>query len=127
MISDDKYKVYHGRDKLRLKGIRISDDLTKAQRAQLNSAKSRGVIAYFYKGQLFERESNRQNEPNEGFRNDKSNETPTTRFFRKATRRVMKVPTLKDVVETQRDEQNSIHILNDEEGDMIIDTSPNVD
>lgn len=55
--DDDKHRVFQGREALRNVGIRVSDELTKAQRAQLKSAKSRGILGYFYRGKFYEREN----------------------------------------------------------------------
>ena len=53
--SDDKYRIYAGRDKLREKGIRVSDDLTRRQRKKLLELKEKGYSGYFYKGQVHTR------------------------------------------------------------------------
>ena len=47
--DDDKYSLYQGREPLRNLGIRVSDDLTKAQRTQLKSAKIVVLLAIFIK------------------------------------------------------------------------------
>lgn len=52
-FDDDKFKVYKGRDALRKNGIRVSDDLTRRQRAELNKLKRDGKNGYFYKGKLY--------------------------------------------------------------------------
>ena len=51
--ADDKFKVYAERARLREKGIRVSDDLTKRQRKKL---KEKGYNGYFYKGQVHVRQ-----------------------------------------------------------------------
>ena len=40
--SDDKFRVYAGRDTLRYQGIRVSDDLPLRQRKQLKALKRQG-------------------------------------------------------------------------------------
>ena len=54
--SDDKSRVYDGRDKLSENGIRVGDDLTKRQRQKLKYLKPKGYTGYFYKGQVHVRE-----------------------------------------------------------------------
>ena len=84
--DDDKYSLYQGRESLRNLGIRVSDDLTKAQRTQLKSAKNRGVIGYFYKGKFFERENTQKDRAEPG--------QSAPRVFKRATRRVTPAHTL---------------------------------
>ena len=55
---DDKMSLYHGRESLRLEGIRVADDLTTRQRRVLKKLKDEGQIGYFYKGELKIREPN---------------------------------------------------------------------
>ena len=55
---DDKMSLYHGRESLRLEGIRVADDLTTRQRQTLKKLKDEGQIGYFYKGELKIREPN---------------------------------------------------------------------
>lgn len=50
--SDDKFRIYAGRETLRNHGIRVSDDLTLRQRKQLKALKMQGKTGYFYKGEL---------------------------------------------------------------------------
>lgn len=54
--SDDKYRIYKGRDKLRENGIRVSDDLTKRQRIKMKDLKQKGYTGYFYKGKIHARQ-----------------------------------------------------------------------
>ena len=53
--SDDKYRIYGGRTKLRENGIRVGDDLTKRQRKKLSDLKQRGYNGYFFKGKVHTR------------------------------------------------------------------------
>ena len=48
--SDDKYRIYAGRDKLWGNGIRVSDDLTKWQRKKLKDLKEKRYTGYSHKG-----------------------------------------------------------------------------
>jgi archaellum component FlaC len=50
--SDQKYAMFTGRDALRSKGIRISNDLTNTEKEKLSELKSRGETGYFLKGKL---------------------------------------------------------------------------
>ena len=50
--SDDKFSIYNGRDSLRNKGIRVSDDLTPSQRKELRVLKTQGKTGYFVKDEL---------------------------------------------------------------------------
>jgi hypothetical protein len=45
--SDDKFRLFKFRDKLRIKGIRISNDLSFLQRQELKQAKLKGLNGYF--------------------------------------------------------------------------------
>ena len=47
LYTDDKFKVYAGRDRLREKGIRVSDDLTKSQRKKTERAERKGIQQLF--------------------------------------------------------------------------------
>lgn len=49
-FDDNKSKIYEGRDKLREKGVRVSDDLTRKQRQSLDKLRRDGRYGYFYKG-----------------------------------------------------------------------------
>ena len=50
--SNYKFKLFKYRDTLRVKGIRISNDLSYLQRQQLKEVKKKGLIGYFKNGQL---------------------------------------------------------------------------
>lgn len=62
--SDDKFRIYSGREKLRERGIRVSDDLTQRQRQQLKELKQKGYTGYFYKGQIHTRQQTSKPGPN---------------------------------------------------------------
>ena len=62
--SDDKYRIYDGREKLRENGIRVSDDLTIRQRQKLKDLKQKGYTGYFYKGQIHKRTKSTKSGPN---------------------------------------------------------------
>ena len=62
--SDDKYRIYDGREKLRENGIRVSDDLTIRQRQKLKDLKQKGYTGYFYKGQIHTRTKSTKSGPN---------------------------------------------------------------
>ncbi len=48
--SDEKHLLYTGRDNLRDKGIRISEELTTRERDVINNLRQNGRTGYFYKG-----------------------------------------------------------------------------
>lgn len=50
---NDKFGLFHCREKLRHLGIRVSNDLTFQQRQQLKSVRERGLSGYFKNGKLF--------------------------------------------------------------------------
>ena len=62
--SDDKYRIYDGREKLRENGIRISDNFTIRQRQKLKDLKQKGYTGYFYKGQIYTRTKSTKSGPN---------------------------------------------------------------
>ncbi|KAH3774101.1 hypothetical protein DPMN_175472 [Dreissena polymorpha] len=50
--SNQKFEIFNHRDALRVKGIRISNDLSFLQRQQIKKAKRCGLGAYFKNGKL---------------------------------------------------------------------------
>ena len=62
--SDDKYRIYDGREKLRENGIKISDNLTIRQRQKLKDLKQKGYTGYLYKGQIHTRTESTKSGPN---------------------------------------------------------------
>ena len=74
--SDTKHTLFSNRDKLRLRGLRISNDLTVNQRSKLAAVKEKGHTGYYYKGELKVRETKQPNNNANG------------RLFMNATRRL---------------------------------------
>lgn len=98
----DKLALFKGRPALRLKGVRISNELTFTQRKELKRLKELGVMTYYKNGQLCRIE----NKDNTGDR------TNNTRVLKRAIRHNQ--TDLAENMEVIGDELNSQNNIIDE-------------
>lgn len=61
---DLKLKLFSGRDRLREKGIKVSNELSEKQRSMLRRLKTDGNVGYFYKGELRVRQNKQDDDVN---------------------------------------------------------------